>query len=181
LRDRIKTANGADGTSTITLPQSTVKGTGSEAENTGNRIQNCRGSPLYLESRSSLPTPPASDATLAQRPFSPDKESCYHGPTSDIFDEKSNVTESQYDSGITANLPHVWVERQLIAESASQRQLEIINSMTGALDFDSVDPELAMNLLSLYWNRQHTSTPTVYRTAFMRDMASAGPHFSNCY
>jgi hypothetical protein len=35
-----------------------------------------------------------------------------------------------------------------------------------------------MHLLSIYWNRQITLGPVVYRTAFMRDMACAGPYFS---
>lgn len=35
-----------------------------------------------------------------------------------------------------------------------------------------------MQLLSVFWNRQHQSGPTVYRPCFMRDMACQGPYFS---
>lgn len=48
----------------------------------------------------------------------------------------------------------------------------------GKLDFDGVDPELGMHLLSLHWNRQHHSFLITYRPAFMRDMATNGPYFS---
>ena len=50
--------------------------------------------------------------------------------------------------------------------------------MSGKLDFDGVDPELGMHLLSLHWNRQHHSYLITYRPAFMRDMACHGPYFS---
>jgi hypothetical protein len=56
--------------------------------------------------------------------------------------------------------------------------MEEINYREGKLDFDGVDPELGMHLLSLHWNRQHHSFLITYRPAFMRDMACAGPYFS---
>lgn len=57
-------------------------------------------------------------------------------------------------------------------------QLEDFNYRAGTLDFDGVDPELGMHLLSLHWNRQHHSFLLTYRPAFMRDMACGGPYFS---
>lgn len=57
-------------------------------------------------------------------------------------------------------------------------QLESLNLRQGKLDFDGVDPELGMHLLSLHWNRQHHSFLITYRPAFMRDMATGGPYFS---
>lgn len=56
--------------------------------------------------------------------------------------------------------------------------MEMINSKSGKLDFDGVEPEMAMNMLSIFWNRQHHSGSIVYRPAFMRDMACNGPLFS---
>jgi hypothetical protein len=56
--------------------------------------------------------------------------------------------------------------------------LELLNFQEGKLDFDGVDPELGMHLLSLHWNRQHHSFLITYRPAFMRDMATGGPYFS---
>lgn len=53
-----------------------------------------------------------------------------------------------------------------------------MNLRQGKLDFDGVDPELGMHLLSLHWNRQHHSFLVTYRPAFMRDMARGGPYFS---
>ena len=56
--------------------------------------------------------------------------------------------------------------------------MEILNFQQGKLDWDGVDPELGMHLLSLHWNRQHHSFLITYRPAFMRDMATGGPCFS---
>ena len=111
--------------------------------------------------------------------FFPDKEPVsYHGPTSTVLDEKSTAAGNVHKTGLNAKVPEVWVERQLVAESVLQQQLETVNRLAGSLDFDGNDADLAMHLLPIYWNRQHTSTPIVYRTAFMRDMACGGPYLS---
>ena len=57
-------------------------------------------------------------------------------------------------------------------------RLEASSYYAGALDFDGVDPDLAMHLLSSHWNRQHHSYLITYRPAFVRDMACQGPYFS---
>lgn len=93
-------------------------------------------------------------------------------------------------------MPDEWIEKGLVADATKQRefglrplwgtrvltaaigQLEEVNYRTGGLDFDGLDPELGMHLLSLHWNRQHHSFLVTYRPAFMRDMACAGPYFS---
>ncbi|KAL5343098.1 PrpF protein-domain-containing protein [Aspergillus crustosus] len=75
-------------------------------------------------------------------------------------------------------MPDDWVERGLVAEAAKQRQMEQLNFSQGKLDFDGVDPDLGMHLLSLHWNRQHHSFLVTYRPVFMRDMACNGPYFS---
>lgn len=56
--------------------------------------------------------------------------------------------------------------------------MEDINFRASKLDFDGVDPDLGLHLLSLHWNRQHHSFLITYRPAFMRDMACNGPYFS---
>lgn len=56
--------------------------------------------------------------------------------------------------------------------------MEAINYASGSLDFDGVDPDLGMHLLTLHWNRQHHSFLITYRPTFMRDMACKGPYFS---
>ncbi len=56
--------------------------------------------------------------------------------------------------------------------------MEAINFAAGKLDFDGVDPELGLHLLSLHWNRQHHSFLLTYRPVFMRDMACGGKYFS---
>ncbi|THC94182.1 hypothetical protein EYZ11_006323 [Aspergillus tanneri] len=75
-------------------------------------------------------------------------------------------------------MPMEWIKKGLMGEAAYQRQIETLNFQQGKLDFDGVDPELGMHLLSLHWNRQHHSFLITYRPAFMRDMACGGPYFS---
>ncbi|KAH5272468.1 hypothetical protein HBI70_115300 [Parastagonospora nodorum] len=101
--------------------------------------------------------------------------SSYHGRTSTLFDEGPHDRPT---AEVRPQMPDEWVERGLVAEAARQRQLETVNFRLGKLDFDGVDPELGMHLLSLHWNRQHHSFLATYRPAFMRDMACGGPYFS---
>lgn len=101
--------------------------------------------------------------------------SSYHGRTSTLFDEGPHEKPA---SEAHPEMPDEWVERGLVAEAARQRQLETVNFRQGKLDFDGVEPELGMHLLSLHWNRQHHSFLATYRPAFMRDMACGGPYFS---
>lgn len=53
-----------------------------------------------------------------------------------------------------------------------------MNLAAGKLDFDGVDSETGMQLLSIYWCRQLYTAQIIYRPAFMRDMACNGPYFS---
>lgn len=43
----------------------------------------------------------------------------------------------------------------ITAHAAHQQHAEVTNIVSGRLDFDGIDPELTMHLLSLHWNRQH--------------------------
>ncbi|ORY04536.1 nitrate assimilation regulatory protein nirA [Clohesyomyces aquaticus] len=99
----------------------------------------------------------------------------YHGRTSALFEENSHDRPAP-DS--RPRMPEEWVEKGLVAEAARQRQLEEVNFRLGKLEFDGVDPELGMHLLSLHWNRQHHSFLITYRPAFIHDMACGGPYFS---
>ncbi|KAH8722352.1 fungal-specific transcription factor domain-containing protein [Phaeosphaeriaceae sp. PMI808] len=101
--------------------------------------------------------------------------SSYHGRTSTLFDENAHDRSS---AEVRPHMSDEWIEKGLVAEAARQRQLENVNFRLGKLDFDGVEPELGMHLLSLHWNRQHHSFLTTYRPAFMRDMACGGPYFS---
>ncbi|KAI1836758.1 transcriptional regulator family: Fungal Specific TF [Penicillium roqueforti] len=68
--------------------------------------------------------------------------------------------------------------RSLPSATARQRQLEPLNLAAGRLDFDGIDPDIGMHLLSIYWSRQLYTAQIIYRPAFMRDMACEGPYFS---
>ncbi|KAH6985150.1 fungal-specific transcription factor domain-containing protein [Ilyonectria destructans] len=120
--------------------------------------------------RTGIATSPAAESPQ-------DNASSYHGPTSVLFDEISQTPVSRERGGrFSVNAEHV--RCGLVAESAKQRQLEVVHLASNQLDFDGVDPELGMDLLSIFWARQLHVGLIVYRTAFMRDMASGGPYFS---
>ncbi|KAH8590539.1 fungal-specific transcription factor domain-containing protein [Bisporella sp. PMI_857] len=101
-------------------------------------------------------------------------QSGYYGRTSALFDDEPSDSRVPRTSHQAAE----YTRRQLMGEAAHQRQLETLNYNAGRLDFDGVDPEVGMHLLSLHWNRQHHSHLITYRPAFMRDMACQGPYFS---
>ncbi|KAH7133822.1 fungal-specific transcription factor domain-containing protein [Dactylonectria macrodidyma] len=116
------------------------------------------------------------EASVARILVSATGESSYHGRTSALFED--NVQDRPSGAEQHPRMPDEWVERGLVAEAAKQRQMEELNFRQGKLDFDGVDPDLGMHLLSLHWNRQHHSFLITYRPAFMRDMACGGPYFS---
>ncbi|CEN62016.1 Putative Nitrate assimilation regulatory protein nirA [Aspergillus calidoustus] len=117
-----------------------------------------------------------SPGRVARILVSADGVSSYHGHTSAFFEE--NNQERPPGAERRPRMSDDWVERGLVAEAAKQRQMEQLNFNHNKLDFDGVDPDLGMHLLSLHWNRQHHSFLITYRPAFMRDMACNGPYFS---
>ncbi|KAF6824837.1 fungal specific transcription factor domain-containing protein [Colletotrichum musicola] len=122
------------------------------------------------------PTPTSHRTGVSRIVVSANGVSSYHGRTSALFEESLQERASVAD--LRPRMPDEWIEKGLVAEAAKQRQLEDFNYRAGTLDFDGVDPELGMHLLSLHWNRQHHSFLLTYRPAFMRDMACGGPYFS---
>ncbi|KAH8689158.1 putative nitrogen assimilation transcription factor nirA [Talaromyces proteolyticus] len=104
-----------------------------------------------------------------------DREVQFHGPSSAMFDESNQQATESLTSGITADPLQRY---QLLGACIKQRQMEPIDLAAGKLDFDGLDPESGMHLLSVFWSRQHASGSIVYRPAFMRDMACNGPYFS---
>ncbi|KAG5977143.1 hypothetical protein E4U55_007026 [Claviceps digitariae] len=130
--------------------------------------------------RSSSPqtTPAAVEGRVARILMSANGVSSYHSRTSTMYDDNALERTSDNNSHTHPQVSEEWVERGLVAEAARQRQLEDLNLRRGKLDFDGVDPELGMHLLSIHWNRQHHSFLLTYRPAFMRDMACGGPYFS---
>ncbi|KAF1732927.1 Nitrogen assimilation transcription factor nirA [Beauveria bassiana] len=116
------------------------------------------------------------DATMPTR--SQDQQSRYfHGPSSVMFDSDNNRRTSLKHNGHQPLLDER-LGAQLVANHTKQRHLEMINANSGKLDLDGVDVDLAMDLLSIFWNRQHYEGSAIYRPVFMRDMAANGPYFS---
>ncbi|XHG05639.1 hypothetical protein AWENTII_008855 [Aspergillus wentii] len=107
--------------------------------------------------------------------ISPNGDSSYHGLTSTLFEDARTDNQTVPSE---SQIPVDHIRKQLMGEAAYQHQLETLNLQQGKLDFDGVDPDLGMHLLSLHWNRQHHSFLITYRPAFMRDMACNGPYFS---
>ncbi|EED14997.1 nitrogen assimilation transcription factor nirA, putative [Talaromyces stipitatus ATCC 10500] len=103
-----------------------------------------------------------------------DREVQFHGPSSALFDE-SHQQPPASNRNVCVNPAKKY---EILGSCIKQRQMEPIDLAAGRLDFDGVDPEVGMHLLSIFWNRQHASGLLVYRPAFMRDMACDGPYFS---
>ncbi|KAJ4087645.1 hypothetical protein NW756_007793 [Fusarium oxysporum] len=99
----------------------------------------------------------------------------FHGPSSGTIHMGTAKDSSR---GVVSS-DDIAKKNQLLAETTRQRQLEKVNRRAGKLDFGDVDPEIGMDLLSKFWNRQHYMGSIVYRPAFMRDMACNGPYYSN--
>ncbi|OQE14221.1 hypothetical protein PENSTE_c037G00691 [Penicillium steckii] len=116
-------------------------------------------------------------STVSRIYISANGDSSYHGLTSTLFDDAPTDRRGQARA-IDSHFPAEHVRKQLMGEAAYQRQMEDLNMSQGKLDFDGVDPELGMHLLSLHWNRQHHSFLITHRPSFMRDMATKGPYFS---
>ncbi|KAJ5166231.1 uncharacterized protein N7482_005012, partial [Penicillium canariense] len=105
--------------------------------------------------------------------------SLYHGPTSTVYDDTANSGADEENAELFASpVSEEWARHLLFAQTARQRQQEPLNLVAGKLDFDEVDPELGMHLLSIYWSRQLYTAQITYRSVFMRDMACNGPYFS---
>ncbi|UNI25023.1 hypothetical protein JDV02_010731 [Purpureocillium takamizusanense] len=121
--------------------------------------------------------PTAEEVRVARILVSANGVSSYHGRTSTLF-EDSNPPDRPAGGDCRPRMSDDWVERGLVAEAVRQCQLEELNYREGKLDFDGVEPELGMHLLSLHWNRQHHSFLLTHRPAFMRDMACNGTYFS---
>ncbi|KAJ5130877.1 Mediator complex subunit Med10 [Penicillium bovifimosum] len=101
--------------------------------------------------------------------------SLYHGPTSTVYDDTSPKNSEQHMLGQSNE---EGIRHLLFSQTARQRQLEPLNLAAGKLDFDGIDPEIGMHLLSIYWSRQLYTAQIIYRPLFMRDMACEGPYFS---
>ncbi|KAI2677817.1 transcriptional regulator family: Fungal Specific TF [Penicillium roqueforti] len=122
----------------------------------------------------------AEDAAIdASHPEIPENDrrntSLYHGPTSTVYDDTSPNYNEQNRLGPSNE---EGTRHFLFSQTARQRQLEPLNLAAGRLDFDGIDPDIGMHLLSIYWSRQLYTAQIIYRPAFMRDMACEGPYFS---
>ncbi|OQE22625.1 hypothetical protein PENSTE_c010G08680 [Penicillium steckii] len=105
--------------------------------------------------------------------------SLYHGPTSTAYDDTTRSADGVGNVDIPNDpASEDWARNLLFVQTARQRQLEPLNLANDKLDFDGVDPEIGMHLLSIYWSRQLYTAQIIYRPVFMRDMACAGPYFS---
>lgn len=74
---------------------------------------------------------------------------------------------------------HITTEH-LISNAAIQRQREIAflsSPHVGTrIDFDGLEPEMAIHLLDLHWNRHHLGYLYTYRPAVMDSLINGGPH-----
>ncbi|KAL1859290.1 hypothetical protein Plec18170_002406 [Paecilomyces lecythidis] len=137
----------------------------------GNGANDCLRSPGQSYTGSSR------DTIAPEEPDSQKDALLYHGPTSAAHDDTVSLDENN-DGRVEPVRDEEWTRTFLFSATAKQRQLEPLNLAAGRLDFDGVDPETGMELLSIYWSRQMYTAQIIYRPVFMRDMACGGPYFS---
>ncbi|KAL8793874.1 MAG: hypothetical protein Q9195_003493 [Heterodermia aff. obscurata] len=101
----------------------------------------------------------------------------YHGPSSALFDAMFS-RGSEVGEKSAFDLPSEGVISQLMNEAAAQRQAEHAHFAAKKLDLDGIEPDLAEELLSLFWRTPNSTMLLVYRPAFMRDWAVGGDYFS---
>ncbi|KAJ6079684.1 hypothetical protein N7467_009437 [Penicillium canescens] len=160
------------------------------------RVQSKQASPITLSSPARTPLPisrigggiglsrndSSNETRDASHPEVPENDhrniSLYHGPTSTVYDDTSPNYTGQNRPPSDDHSNEEMIRHLLFSQTARQRQLESLNLAAGRLDFDGVDPEIGMHLLSIYWSRQLYTAQIIYRPAFMRDMACEGPYFS---
>ncbi|KAI9902252.1 hypothetical protein N3K66_004069 [Trichothecium roseum] len=125
-----------------------------------------------VEGRSPLAATPLVSRSCSGLETPTFQETTFHGPSSTM---SGRATEAG-----SGNQSDDQIKDQLLAGATRQRQLESVNMRSGKLDLDGTDPDLAAELLSNFWSRQHFAGSTVHRPAFTRDMAAcpAGPYFS---
>ncbi|SMY28605.1 unnamed protein product [Zymoseptoria tritici ST99CH_1A5] len=114
----------------------------------------------------SVGTPSASNGKRARSPDSTIESTANN-------DRAKRPAHGCFDAEREARTPML-----LFGHAAKQRQMEEVNFDEGKLDFDGLDPHLGQRLLDMHWKRQHHTYLVVYRPAFTRDMACAGPYFS---
>ncbi|KAL5358074.1 fungal-specific transcription factor domain-containing protein [Aspergillus floccosus] len=119
----------------------------------------------------------SAETVAPEEPDSQKNAILYHGPTSAVYDDTASLDDNHSSRGEYPNNDE-WTRCFLFSETAKQRQLEPLNLAAGRLDFDGLDPEIGMELLSIYWSRQLYTAQIIYRPVFMRDMACDGPYFS---
>ncbi|CAF9929954.1 MAG: hypothetical protein ALECFALPRED_004489 [Alectoria fallacina] len=101
----------------------------------------------------------------------------FHGPSSILFDEDApNQKNIQDPNGGEHHLEPLSAE--LMANAATQRQLESIHFSTHQFDTDGLEQDFAKEIMSLFWKTANSAFLVVYRPAFMRDWACGGPHYS---
>ena len=101
----------------------------------------------------------------------------FHGPTSVFFDEAAPTIKQKLKEE-NQKLSSESASSNLMAEAAAQRQLENLHLSSNQLELDGVAPELATELLSIFWIRSNSLFMLIYRPVFMRDWARGGPYFS---
>lgn len=90
----------------------------------------------------------------------------------------NEMTSPRFTSGTEREKQNQISQARLVAYASEQKQRELIllrnPSMNQNLDFDGVDPELALHMIDTHFNRQHYTFMISYRPAIMDSLANGG-------
>jgi hypothetical protein len=105
-----------------------------------------------------------------------------HGMTSILHQTMTRPSSPKHTSQGEQRINIQVVKDQLFSNAALQRQREL--AISGGLgrglgiqiDFDGVDPEMAIHLLDLHWNRTHFGFLLTYRPSIVDSLTNNGPY-----
>jgi hypothetical protein len=110
-----------------------------------------------------------------------DGEVYVHGVTSTLHQPAAVGTiDVQAESQEVNESRSQLAKEYLISNAAIQRQREVAvlssPDVGTKVDFDGLEPEMALHLLDLHWNRHHLGYLYTYRPAVMDSLINGGPH-----
>lgn len=126
--------------------------------------------------------PSPSEAQIAGA-VSQDGDIEVHGVASMFHRHRQSITEanaSQVASSAERERQNQASRARLVANAAVQKQREAIflrsPHMAANIDFDGIDPELAVHLIDVHFNRTHFTYLISYRPAITDSLISNGPY-----
>ncbi|OAA60959.1 Transcription factor [Niveomyces insectorum RCEF 264] len=132
---------------------------------------------VQAEPGEELPPGPTPKGLLHDLSLDEDGRICYYGPTSAVHDPPAMPPPSAHSPGHPDRMTKTTIRSVLAAKSQESRSWEDFALGAAAVQSDIPRPVVA-KLLHIHWTWISPMFMWVYRPAFMRDMSTAGPYYS---